>query len=185
MTDDRRQHCPRRHCANANFAGPPNGPRRGAKPLRLTILGSHLGKPGRSFRSSTSGARATAAGSRCFFGARPRRLDLTSQLLKRRKFVNHDGRNAALKKGERALPICQRYHLSYTDFRPPCPVDLKVQQCHKPGPMFGPMDFGIADDGERSGREQGTQIAIPSFADVAKLVLASARILLRNQPDPS
>src|SRR5215467_11654948 len=62
--------------------------------------------------------------------------------------------------------------------RPPC------QQCHKPGPMLGPMDFGIADDGERSGREQATQIAIPSFADVAKLVLASARILLRNQPDP-
>jgi hypothetical protein len=61
--------------------------------------------------------------------------------------------------------------------RPPC------QQCHKPGPMLGPMDFGIADDGERSGREQATQIAIPSFADVAKLVLASARILLRNQAD--
>ena len=54
------------------------------------------------------------------------------------------------------------------------------QQCHKPGPMFGPMNFGIADDGERSRREQATQIAIPSFADVAKLVLASARILLRN-----
>ena len=48
--------------------------------------------------------------------------------------------------------------------RPPC------QQCHKPGSMLGPMDFGIADDGERSGREEATQIAIPSFADVAKLV---------------
>ena len=41
---------------------------------------------------------------------------------------------------------------------------------HKPGPMFGPMDFGIADDGERTGREQATQIAVPSFADVAKVL---------------
>jgi hypothetical protein len=39
--------------------------------------------------------------------------------------------------------------------RSPC------QQCHKPGPMFGPMDFGIADDGKRSGREQSTQVATP------------------------
>jgi hypothetical protein len=62
--------------------------------------------------------------------------------------------------------------------RPPC------QQCHKPGPMLGPMDFGIADNSQRSGREQATQIAIPSFADVAKLILAAARVLLRNQPDP-
>ena len=62
--------------------------------------------------------------------------------------------------------------------RPPC------QQCHKPRPMLGPVDFGIADDGERPGREEATQIAIPSFADVAKLVFASARILLRNETDP-
>jgi transposase len=49
---------------------------------------------------------------------------------------------------------------------------------------LGPMDFGIADDGQRAGREQAAQIAISSFADVAKFVLPPARILLRNEPDP-
>ena len=32
------------------------------------------------------------------------------------------------------------------------------QQCREPGPMFGVMDFGIADDGERPGHEQAAQI---------------------------
>jgi len=62
--------------------------------------------------------------------------------------------------------------------RPPC------QQCHQPGPVLGPMDFGIANNGERSGGEQAAQISIPSFADVAKLVLTAARVLLRNESDP-
>ena len=40
--------------------------------------------------------------------------------------------------------------------------------------MFGTVDFGIADDGERAGREQAAQITITSFADTAKSVLAAA-----------
>src|SRR5215469_7745818 len=31
------------------------------------------------------------------------------------------------------------------------------QQCSEPGPMFGAMDFGIADHGQRASREQATQ----------------------------
>ena len=50
------------------------------------------------------------------------------------------------------------------------------QQCREPGPMLGAMDLGIADDGERAGREQAAQIAIASFADTAEPVLASARV---------
>jgi hypothetical protein len=29
------------------------------------------------------------------------------------------------------------------------------------------MDFGVTDNGERTGREQATQIAITAFADIA------------------
>src|SRR2546429_8998639 len=58
------------------------------------------------------------------------------------------------------------------------------QQCGKPGPMFGAMDLGIADDGERTRGEQAAQIAIALFADTAELVLAPARVLLRHKPDP-
>ena len=50
--------------------------------------------------------------------------------------------------------------------------------------MLGAMDFGIADDGERAGREQAAQIAIASFADIAEPVLAPARVLLGDEPDP-
>ena len=50
--------------------------------------------------------------------------------------------------------------------------------------MLGPMDFGIADHGQRAGREQAAKITIPSFADVAKLVLAPTGVLLGNEPDP-
>ena len=39
--------------------------------------------------------------------------------------------------------------------------------------MPGAMDFGIADDGERAGREQAAQVAIASFADIAEPVLAA------------
>src|SRR5262245_48876734 len=58
------------------------------------------------------------------------------------------------------------------------------QQCRKPGPMFGAMDLGIANDGERTSGEQAAQIAIALFADTAELVLAPARVLLRHKPDP-
>jgi hypothetical protein len=50
--------------------------------------------------------------------------------------------------------------------------------------MFGAMDLGIADDGQRARREQAAQIAIALFADTAELVLAPARVLLRHEPDP-
>src|SRR5450759_2560080 len=58
------------------------------------------------------------------------------------------------------------------------------QQCREPGPMFGAMDLGIADDGERTGDEQAAQIAVTLLADTAEPVLAPARMLLRHQPNP-
>ena len=36
--------------------------------------------------------------------------------------------------------------------------------------MLGAMDLGIADHGQRAGREQAAQIAITLFADAAKPV---------------
>ena len=50
--------------------------------------------------------------------------------------------------------------------------------------MLGAVDLGIADDGECAGHEQAAQIAIPLFADTAEPVLAPARVLLGNQPNP-
>jgi hypothetical protein len=50
--------------------------------------------------------------------------------------------------------------------------------------MFGAMELGIADDGERARGEQAAQIAIALFADTVELVLAPARVLLRYEPDP-
>ena len=41
--------------------------------------------------------------------------------------------------------------------------------------MLGAMEFGVADDGERTSREQAAQIAIASFTDAAELVFASTR----------
>src|SRR5215472_3034846 len=58
------------------------------------------------------------------------------------------------------------------------------QQPREPGPMSGAMDLGIADHGERAGREQAAQIAIALFANTAELVLAPARVLLRHEPNP-
>ena len=58
------------------------------------------------------------------------------------------------------------------------------QQCRKPGPVLGAMDFRIADHGERAGREQAAQIAIALLADAAKLFFTPARVLLRYQPNP-
>ena len=50
--------------------------------------------------------------------------------------------------------------------------------------MSGAVDLGIADQGERAGREQAAQIAIALFADTTEFVLAPARVLLRHQPGP-
>src|SRR4051794_12917990 len=58
------------------------------------------------------------------------------------------------------------------------------QQCREPGAVFGAVDLGIADDGERTGHEQAAQIAVTLFADAAEPVLAPARVLRRNEPDP-
>src|ERR1019366_465533 len=52
--------------------------------------------------------------------------------------------------------------------RPPC------QQCLEPGPMPDAMDLGIANDGERAGHEQASQIAIALLADTAEPVLTAA-----------
>ena len=43
------------------------------------------------------------------------------------------------------------------------------QQSCEPGPMFGAVDLGIANDGQRARREQAAQIAISLFADTAEL----------------
>jgi hypothetical protein len=36
-------------------------------------------------------------------------------------------------------------------------VGHRPKQCREPGPMFAAMDLGIADDGQRAGREQAAQ----------------------------
>src|ERR1700722_12261624 len=48
------------------------------------------------------------------------------------------------------------------------------QQCREPRPMPGAVDFGVADDRKRADRKQAAQIAIASFTDIAKPVLATA-----------
>src|SRR5579863_10560420 len=48
--------------------------------------------------------------------------------------------------------------------------------------MFGAMDFGIADNGERAGREQAAQIAIAAFADTAEPVLAALEFCFGTSP---
>ena len=61
---------------------------------------------------------------------------------------------------------------------------LARQQGCEPGPVFGAMDLGIADHGQRAGREQAAQVAITLFADTAEPISAPARMLLRHEPDP-
>src|SRR5690348_5852068 len=46
------------------------------------------------------------------------------------------------------------------------------------------MDLGIADHGQSACCKQAAQIAIASPGNVAELLLATARVLLGNQPDP-
>ena len=58
------------------------------------------------------------------------------------------------------------------------------QQSSEPGPMPGAVDFGIADHCKRASREEAAQIAIALLADIAKLVLTPARVLLRHEPRP-
>src|ERR1019366_6309383 len=58
------------------------------------------------------------------------------------------------------------------------------QQRREPGPLFGAMDLGIANDSERAGHEQAAQIAVTLFADTAEPFLTPARVLLRHEPDP-
>src|ERR1700760_2151152 len=59
------------------------------------------------------------------------------------------------------------------------------QQSSEPRPVASTMDLGIADHGECASREQATQITVALLADTAELVLATARLLLRYEPDPS
>ena len=42
---------------------------------------------------------------------------------------------------------------------------------------------GVADHGERAGREQAAQVAIASLADIAEPVLAAARVLFGDESD--
>src|SRR6195952_3421587 len=58
------------------------------------------------------------------------------------------------------------------------------QQGREPWPMFGAMDLGVTDDGERAGNEQAAQIAVTLLAYIAEPVLASTRVLLRHEPNP-
>ena len=49
--------------------------------------------------------------------------------------------------------------------------------------MFGAMDLGVTDDGERAGHEQAAQIAVTLFAYIAEPVFASTRVLFRHNTD--
>jgi hypothetical protein len=50
--------------------------------------------------------------------------------------------------------------------------------------MFGAMDFGITDNGERASHEQAAQIAIAAFTDTAEPIVTSTRVLLRYETNP-
>jgi hypothetical protein len=60
-------------------------------------------------------------------------------------------------------------------------VGRRASKAAEPGPMFGAVDLGVTDDGERAGHEQAAQIAVTLFTDIAEPVLASARMLLRHK----
>ena len=63
-------------------------------------------------------------------------------------------------------------------------VGRRVNSAVSQGAVFGAVDLGIADDGECTGHEQAAQIAVTLFADAAEPVLAAARVLRRDEPDP-
>ena len=48
--------------------------------------------------------------------------------------------------------------------------------------MFGAMDLGVTDDGERAGHEQAAQIAVTLFADTAEPVLAPLECCFGTSP---
>src|SRR6185437_4938709 len=56
--------------------------------------------------------------------------------------------------------------------------------CGKPWSVSDTVDLGIANDCKCTRCEQTTQIAIALFADATESWLASARALLRHQPNP-
>src|SRR4029079_14794516 len=45
------------------------------------------------------------------------------------------------------------------------------QQCRKPGPMFGALDLGVADDRKRAGHKQAAKIAVTLLAILPSLFL--------------
>jgi hypothetical protein len=49
--------------------------------------------------------------------------------------------------------------------------------------MFGAMDLGVTDDSKRAGHEQAAKIAVTLFAYIAEPVLASTRVLFRDDTD--
>src|ERR1700687_1816922 len=51
------------------------------------------------------------------------------------------------------------------------PWSASPQQRREPGPMFGAVNPGIADDGERTGHEQAAQIASPCLLMLPRLSL--------------
>jgi hypothetical protein len=57
-------------------------------------------------------------------------------------------------------------------------------QRRKPGPMFGAMDLGVADDRKRAGHEQAAQIAVTLLTYIAEPVLASTGVLFRHHTYP-
>src|SRR6476661_8420103 len=54
------------------------------------------------------------------------------------------------------------------------------QQRRKPGPVFGAMDLGVANDRKRASHEQAAQIAVTLLTYIAEPVLASAGVLFRH-----
>jgi hypothetical protein len=51
--------------------------------------------------------------------------------------------------------------------------------------VLGAVDLGITDDGKRASHEQTSQVAVALLADPTEPVLASTRVLFRNDADPS
>src|SRR5450759_3967668 len=51
-------------------------------------------------------------------------------------------------------------------------VGRRANNAVSQGPMFGAMDLGIADDGERASHEQAAEITVTLLADAAEPVLA-------------
>ena len=50
--------------------------------------------------------------------------------------------------------------------------------------MFGAVDLGVADHGQRAGAEERAQVAVALLCDAAQPLFAPARVLLWDQTDP-